>query len=96
VVRRLVPTSHSLADVRERLAADVRIGEAVRRLALAYAETVWTARVRQRASRYVERLFAVPMRVSQAREAVRTDKALSEEEIRSALEILERWPPAPK
>jgi WD40 repeat protein len=94
VVRRLVPASHSLAEVRERLAADTRIGEVVRRQALAYAETVWPARVRQRASRYVEKFFAESMRVSRAREAVRTDAALSEEEKRAALEIIERWPQA--
>jgi WD40 repeat protein/tRNA A-37 threonylcarbamoyl transferase component Bud32 len=95
VIRRLVPASHSLAEVRERLAADMRIGDAVRRQALEYAAIVWPARVRQRASRYVETFFAQPMRDSRAREAVRTNKALSEEEIQAALQIIERWPQAP-
>jgi hypothetical protein len=95
VVRRLIPASHSLADVRERLAADGRIGEAVRRQALMYAETVWPARVRQRASRYVEKFLAEPLPISRAREAVRVDDALSEEEKRATLEIIKRWPLVP-
>jgi eukaryotic-like serine/threonine-protein kinase len=94
LVRRLVPTSKSLAEVRQRLEADTRIGEAVRRQALDYADTVWPARVRQRASRYVENRFAESMRLAQVREAVRSDAGLGDEERQAALEVLDRWPRA--
>jgi eukaryotic-like serine/threonine-protein kinase len=90
VVRRVVSASRSLADAQRRIEDDTRICEAVRRQALAYAETVWPARVRQRASRYIERQLAASKRVAQMREAVRAGRTLGEEEKRAALEILER------
>src|SRR5262249_15397581 len=43
LVRRFVPAARSLGEVRERLAADTTIGEAVRRQALTFADTVWPA-----------------------------------------------------
>jgi WD40 repeat protein len=96
VVRRAVPASRSLAEVRQRITDDTRISDAVRRQALAYAETVWPARVRQRASRYVEKQLAGSKRVEKVRESARSDAALGEEEKRAVFEILDRWPRAPE
>src|SRR5262249_10464514 len=92
VVRRLIPTSKTLAEVRQRLEADTRIGEAVRRPALTYAATVWAAALRPRASRDVEKRFAESMALAHVREAVRSDPALGDEERRAALDVLDWWP----
>jgi hypothetical protein len=92
VARRAVPASRSLAEARRRITDDARISDAVRRQALAYAETVWPARVRQRASRYVERRLAGSPQIDAVRTALQADPALGEEERRAALEILDRWP----
>jgi WD domain, G-beta repeat len=92
LVRRLVPERHSCADVLGRVRADTTVGEGVRRKALEFAQTVWTARLRQRAFRRVQALFGKPRGASEARELLRRDGALNEEERQAALEVVDRWP----